>query len=107
MNMNTIELNIDEYKSMLKELGVLKTENEELKNRLSTIVQQELSDIKTSDSRKRCMTLKKGGKDAKRKKQRFLRRQAKDGRFWPRKGEPGNVQTAAEKKEKIIYRVER
>jgi len=68
MNMNTIELNIDEYKSMLKELGVLKTENEELKNRLSTIVQQELSDIKTSDSRKRCMTLKKGGKDAKRKK---------------------------------------
>ena len=34
MQMNTIELNIDKYESMLKELGVLKTENEELKKGL-------------------------------------------------------------------------
>jgi hypothetical protein len=34
--MNTIELNIDKYESMLKELGMLKTENEELKKRLLT-----------------------------------------------------------------------
>ena len=34
--MPTIELNIDMYESMLKELGVLKSENEELKNRLQT-----------------------------------------------------------------------
>ena len=36
MQMNTVELNIDKYESMLKELGVLKTENEELKKRLQT-----------------------------------------------------------------------
>ena len=36
MQINTIELNIDKYESMLKELGVLKTENEELKKRLLT-----------------------------------------------------------------------
>ena len=36
MKMNTIKLNIDKYESMLKELGVLKTENEELKKRLLT-----------------------------------------------------------------------
>ena len=36
MKMNTIELNIDKYESMLKELGMLKTENEELKKRLLT-----------------------------------------------------------------------
>ena len=36
MQMNTIELNIDKYESMLKEIGVLKTENEELKKRLLT-----------------------------------------------------------------------
>ncbi len=34
MKMNTIQLDIDKYESMLKELGVLKTENEELKKRL-------------------------------------------------------------------------
>ena len=34
MQMNTIQVNIDKYESMLKELGVLKTENEELKKRL-------------------------------------------------------------------------
>ncbi|HUX78506.1 MAG TPA: hypothetical protein VMW10_01990 [Alphaproteobacteria bacterium] len=32
--MNTIELNIDKYESMLKELGVLKTENERLREAL-------------------------------------------------------------------------
>ena len=36
MKMNTIELNIDKYESMLKEIGVLKTENEDLKKRLLT-----------------------------------------------------------------------
>ena len=36
MQMNTVELNIDKYESMLKEIGVLKTENEELKKRLQT-----------------------------------------------------------------------
>lgn len=36
MQMNTIELNIDQYESMLKEIGVLKTENEDLKKRLLT-----------------------------------------------------------------------
>ena len=36
MQMNTVELNIDKYESMLKELGVLKTENEELKKLLQT-----------------------------------------------------------------------
>jgi len=34
MQMNTIELNIDKYESMLKELGVLKTENERLREAL-------------------------------------------------------------------------
>lgn len=37
MKMNTIELNIDKYESMLKEIGVLKTENEDLKKRLLTL----------------------------------------------------------------------
>lgn len=36
MKMNTIQLDIDKYESILKELGVLKTENEELKKRLQT-----------------------------------------------------------------------
>jgi len=50
MEMNTIQLNIDVYESMLKELGVLKTENEELKKRLSTIVQHSLSGSETKVS---------------------------------------------------------
>ena len=37
MQMNTIQLDIDKYEIMLKELGVLKTENDELKNRLSKL----------------------------------------------------------------------
>ena len=36
MEMNTIQIDIEKYESMLKELGVLKTENEELKKHLST-----------------------------------------------------------------------
>lgn len=36
MQMNTIVLNIDKYEKMLKELGMLKTENEELKKSLLT-----------------------------------------------------------------------
>jgi hypothetical protein len=36
MKMNTIQLDMDKYESILKELGVLKTENEELKKRLQT-----------------------------------------------------------------------
>ena len=47
MQMNTIELNIDKYESMLKELGVLKTENEEA---VRTVVQQRQQEIAFLDS---------------------------------------------------------
>ena len=34
--MNTIQLDVDKYESILEELGVLKTENEELKKPVLT-----------------------------------------------------------------------